>query len=432
MSTSVFDAALPFGNSARRSEVLLAAIAEATRDGPGITRESYGVGENIALEILEQYGRDTGLSCVRDRAGNMWFSSADEDREAPAVVIGSHVDSVPRGGNYDGLAGVVAGLAVLEDLKEHLAHLPPLRVLALRGEESAWYGRAYTGSLALLGRLPSEALDLRRRDGSGTLREAMTRCGADVAAISRQESLLPHRMAAYLELHIEQGPVMVARGWPVAAVTGIRGSLRHNRVRCLGEAGHSGAVPRWLRHDAMLAVAQLLARMDEHWRVLLQMGMDLVMTTGICTTPSQSHAVSVIPGEVVFSFEVRSQDASTLSRFHKLMHEECSAIATERGVKFEFDEALASTPATMDEEWLHRFEMAAQRAGHPIERMPSGAGHDAAVFAAAGVPAAMLFVRNEHGSHNPREAMDLVDFAAAEKVLRSAIASLSERPISAQ
>jgi N-carbamoyl-L-amino-acid hydrolase len=257
----------------------------------------------------------------------------------------------------------------------------------------------------------------------------MTLCGADVAAIGRRESLLPHRVAAYLELHIEQGPVMVARNWPVAAVTCIRGSLRHNRVRCVGEAGHSGAVPRWLRHDAMLAVAQLLARMDEHWRVLLQMGMDLVMTTGICSTPAQSHAVSVIPGEVVFSFEVRSQDASTLSRFHALMREECSAIASERGVRFEFDEALTSTPASMDEGWLRRFELAAERAGHPIERMPSGAGHDAAVFAAAGVPSAMLFVRNENGSHNPREAMNFEDFAAAQRLLQSAIASLAKRPI---
>ncbi|OWQ93707.1 Zn-dependent hydrolase [Roseateles aquatilis] len=431
MSTRAVPWASPVSKSAGGSETLFAAIAEATRDGPGVTRESYGSGEDVALALLERHGCDAGLACERDRAGNLWLSSIGEDRDDPAIVIGSHVDSVPRGGNYDGLAGVVAGLAVLEGLKVDLPRLPPLRVLALRGEESAWYGRAYAGSLALLGRLPSEALTLRHRDRPETLGEAMARCGADVAAIGRRESLLPHRVAAYLELHIEQGPVMVARGWPVAAVTGIRGNVRHNRVRCLGEAGHSGAVPRWLRHDAMLAVAQLLARMDEHWRVLLQMGMDLVMTAGICNTPPQSHAVSVIPGEVVFSFEARSQDAGTLSRFHALMRDECSAIATERGVRFEFDEALTSTPATMDEEWLRRFETAAERSGHPIERMPSGAGHDAAVFAAAGIPSAMLFVRNDHGSHNPREAMDLPDFEAARHVLQAAIASLSERPVTA-
>jgi N-carbamoyl-L-amino-acid hydrolase len=217
-------------------------------------------------------------------------------------------------------------------------------------------------------------------------------------------------VAAYLELHIEQGPVMVARGWPVAAVTGIRGNVRHNRVRCIGEAGHSGAVPRWLRKDAVLAVAQLLSRMDEHWRVLLQMGMDLVMTSGICTTPAQSHAVSVIPGEVQFSFEARSQDAATLERFHQLMQDECRAIGADRGVRFEFDDRLYTAPATMDEGWIQRFEAVAARAGRTLERIPSGAGHDAAVFAAAGIPASMLFVRNAHGSHNPQEAMDIDDF----------------------
>ena len=108
---------------------------------------------------------------------------------------------------------------------------------------------------------------------------------------------------------------MTARGWPVTAVTGIRGNLRHNVIRCIGEAGHSGAVPRWLRKDAVLAAAELLSRMDEHWRVLLQMGMDLVMTAGILTTAPESHAVSVIPGEVRFSFEIRSQDAPTMERF---------------------------------------------------------------------------------------------------------------------
>ncbi|MBN9408731.1 MAG: hydantoinase/carbamoylase family amidase [Burkholderiales bacterium] len=404
---------------------LLGDIGAATRDGEGITRESYGPGEDRALALLEAHGRRAGLACEYDGARNLWLRLAQDTRTDAAIVIGSHVDSVPQGGNYDGLAGVVAGLCVLEGLRERWSQLPPVRVLALRGEESAWYGRAYMGSMALLGRLPPAALALRHRNGSGTLGEAMARCGADVAAIARGEPLLPQPVAAYLELHIEQGPVMVTRGWPVAAVTGIRGNVRHNRVRCLGETGHSGAVPRWLRHDAMLAVAQLLARMDEHWRVLLQMGMDLVMTSGICGTPAQSHAVSVIPGEVQFSFEVRSQDAATLERFHALMREECAAIAAERGVRFEFDDALATAPATMDEGWIRRFEAAGARLGQPVERLPSGAGHDAAVFAAAGIPSAMLFVRNDHGSHNPHEAMDIDDFAAGTRVLMAALADLA-------
>ena len=400
---------------------LLAEIREATRDGLGVTRASYGQGENAALRILADHAQALELHCESDRAGNLWLRLAEEERAAPYLAIGSHADSVPQGGNFDGLAGIVAGMLVLLGLRGRHEQAPPVRVLALRGEESAWYGKAYLGSLSLLGKLPAGTLARPRRDGVDRLGEAMARCGADVAAIERGEPLIDTAdIAAYLELHIEQGPVMVNRGWPVALVTGIRGNVRHNLIRCIGETGHSGAVPRWLRKDALLAVAELLSRMDEHWRVLLQMGMDMVMTTGICSTSAQSHAVSVIPGEVAFSFEVRSQDTQTLERFYTLMREECAAIERARNVRFEFDERLFTEPATMDAGWLDRLQAAAP-AGEKLERIASGAGHDAAVFANAGVPSAMVFIRNENGSHNPHEAMDVDDFLAGVALMQRAI-----------
>jgi N-carbamoyl-L-amino-acid hydrolase len=320
------------------------------------------------------------------------------------------------------LAGVVAGVLILDGLKGRARQAPPVRVLALRGEESAWYGKAYTGSLALTGQLPASALALRHRSGTGTLGEAMAKSGVDVDAVARGEALIgPGDIAAWLELHIEQGPVMIARQWPAAVVTGIRGNIRHTTVTCRGEAGHSGAVPRWLRKDAVLAVADLLSRLDEHWRVLLQMGMDLVMTVGILGTAPQSHAVSVIPGEARFSFEVRSQDKDTLERFYDLMLQECQAVGQARGVSFSFDERLISAPATMDRGWIERLEAAGKALGRPVERMASGAGHDAAVFANAGIPAAMVFVRNANGSHNPREAMEIGDFLAGVDLLTAAL-----------
>ncbi|MET0258865.1 MAG: hydantoinase/carbamoylase family amidase [Methylobacterium sp.] len=389
---------------------ILAEMAVLSRDGRGITREAYGEGEERAMQALEARVERLGMIHERDRFQNLWIRLPNDPRSEPPVVIGSHLDSVPQGGNYDGLAGVLAGLLVLEALVEQPDMAPPLRVLAMRGEESAFYGKAYIGSSALLGRLPASALALSHRSGRGTLGEAMARSGVDVDAVSRGEALLaPGDIAAYLELHIEQGPVMVARGWSSAVVTGIRGNIRHHHIKCCGEAGHSGAVPRWLRKDAVLAVAELLSRMDEHWRVLLQMGFDLVMTAGICTTPACSHAVSVIPGEVAFSFEMRSQEKSTLDRFYQLFRDECRHVATSRDVAFEFDDAIASPVATLDEGWIERFEAAGLERGTALERLPSGAGHDAVVFADAGIPAAMIFVRNANGSHNPHEAMDSVD-----------------------
>ena len=406
------------------ASTLFESVRAATADGPGVTRESFGSGEDNALRILEQNAISLGLTAERDALQNLWIRRADDTvTDQPFIIIGSHADSVPVGGNYDGLAGIISGILILHELQRTGTQTAsPVRVLAMRGEESAWYGKAYVGSSALLGKLDARTLLNQNRDGSRNLGQAMTASGADIRLIQNGQALLPPaNIAAYLELHIEQGPVMVAREWPVAAVTGIRGNIRHQRIRCVGEAGHSGAVPRWLRKDAMLAVAELLSRLDERWRVLLQMGMDLVMTTGICQTDAKTHAVSVIPGEVSFSLEVRSQHNSTLQQFHALIRDECDAIERSRGVQFEFDTPIESDPAEMSPAWIDRLTVAAETMNLKLETLPSGAGHDAAVFANAGVPSAMVFIRNEHGSHNPFEQMDMQDFMLGTRLLLVAL-----------
>ena len=389
-------------------------VAAASIDTLGVTRESYGAGEEAAIKVLARHAASLGLRSERDPYQNLWLRLPQDTSDAPCVLIGSHVDSVPQGGNFDGLAGVVAGMLVLHQIQQQgLQTAQPVRAIAIRGEESAWYGKAYMGSSALLGKLTEADIRNPHRGGQGVLSDALRAAGVDMPRLLSGTPLLSRQnVSAYMELHIEQGPVMVNRQWPIAAVTGIRGNIRHNNVRCIGEAGHSGAVPRWLRKDAVLAVADLLARLDEHWRVLLQMGMDMVMTVGICSTTAQSHAVSVIPGEVDFSFEVRSQDIQTLERFHALMREECAAVEKARGVRFEFDRKMFTPPALMDAGWLERLDAAAARAGAALPHIPSGSGHDAAMFANAGIPSSMIFIRNENGSHNPDEAMDMADFLA--------------------
>lgn len=402
---------------------LFAEIAEATRDTQGVTREAFGAGEETALRILEAEAQKLGLHSERDALQNLWLRLPEDDGQGACTLIGSHVDSVPQGGNFDGLAGVVAGVAVLDEIRRRGLKPPrPVRVLAMRAEESAWYGKAYIGSLALFGQLGETELAAKHRSGQGTLAEAMAAAGVNMDLVrAGQFQIGTHNVAAYLELHIEQGPVMVAREWPVAVVSGIRGNIRHNQIRCLGETGHSGAVPRWLRKDAVLAVADLLSKLDDHWRVLLQMGMDMVMTSGICTTPPKSHAVSVIPGEMNFSFEVRSQDAETMDRFYTLMREECAAIEQARGVRFEFDRKVVTAPASLDAGWCETLRRCAGQRGLTLEDVPSGAGHDAAVFSNAGIPSAMLFIRNQNGSHNPAEAMRLDDFVQGCELLCDAV-----------
>ena len=215
--------------------------------------------------------------------------------------------------------------------------------------------------------------------------------------------------------------MLIARELPVGIVTGIRGNVRHRVVECVGEAGHSGAVPRWLRHDAVFATAELITHLDRHWRTLQERGRDIVVTAGIMGTDSKEHAIARIPGKVRFSFEVRSQNKETLEAFYDLFLSECQLISEDRGVEFKLDRRLESAPAIMDSGWVARLKRHAKALGLPDEEIPSGAGHDAAVFANAGVPSAMIFVRNENGSHNPAEAMDLDDFTAGVALMRAAI-----------
>jgi beta-ureidopropionase / N-carbamoyl-L-amino-acid hydrolase len=383
-----------------------------TTDSPGVTRECYAEGEEKALQLFRDIAESFGLKCTTDRAANLIIALPDDDFSKPALVLGSHADSVPHGGNFDGGAGLVAALLAL--IRLHQAKRPlqtPVRVLAMRGEESAYYGRANIGSRALFGLLNPADLKAKRQGTGQTLKEAMAGAGADVVAIEEGARLLPLNFAtAYLELHIEQGPVMVARDLPTAIVTGIRGNLRHRRVICRGEAGHSGTVPRWLRHDAVFATSDLLMRLDEHWNRLLERGLDLVVTAGVFSTDPERQAISRIPGEVFFSFEVRSQSFETLEGFYELFRSECRAVSDQRRVTFEFDERIYTEPARMNETIIERLVTTSEQLGYTTEAIPSGAGHDAAVFANAGVPSGMIFVRNKYGSHNPEESMEIEDF----------------------
>lgn len=414
------------------AQQLFADIRALTFDGVGVTRASYGAGENACARHLEAFARAEGLEVTTDRAGNFVYSDPADTRQGPVIWTGSHLDSVPQGGNYDGLAGIVAGLLVLIAAKRQGVTLPaPLQVIGFRGEESAWFGKAYMGSGALWGKLTAADLALQRREDGVTLGDALAACGADMAAIARQDTLFnPADLRAYVELHIEQGPVMVAREIPVGVVSGIRGNVRHNKIECLGEAQHSGVVPRWLRKDAVFAVSDLIVRLDTHWRALLERGTDLVVTCGVVQTNPAEHSISRVPGYAHFSFEARSKSSDTLEAFYQLVQAEMASIERERGVKFRLDRRLLSEPAVTDAQLCDLMAKACRERGIAHERIPSGAGHDAALFANGGVPSAMVFVRNQHGSHNPHEAMELSDFMLGTQVMADTIAAIPVAPAS--
>ncbi|MCW5604939.1 MAG: Zn-dependent hydrolase [Burkholderiales bacterium] len=392
-------------------------------DGIGVTRESFGPLETAAQDLIARVASENGLQAERDRARNLVVTLPGLHPQAPFIATGSHLDSVPQGGNYDGAAGVVAGLLAMIGLKR--AGITParaIRLIALRGEESCWYGKSWIGSHALFGRLTGADLARKRYDNGRPLQAYLEDVGADVPAIARGERLLdPAQIAAFLEVHIEQGPVLEAKGLPLGIVTGIYGNLRHMNVVCRGQAAHAGAAPRFIRRDAVVAIADLIMRMDEHWTRALDQGRQLVITHGIVGTNAKEHAVSRVPGEACLSVEIRADDHDILAGFHRLLQSEAEAVGTQRGVSFTFDEAIVNPPAPMDARWAARFERICMQEGIPHMRLPSGAGHDAAVFAHAGVPTAMLFIRNANGSHNPDEHMEVDDFMLATRVLASVL-----------
>ena len=397
-------------------------IENLTKDKIGISRESYGRGETLGINYIIDLAKEFGFYVEKDDAANIVLS-LDRSIQSNYILVGSHMDSVPQGGNFDGLAGVVAGFLLLANLKEKKIRTSlPVKVLILRGEESAWYGKNCIGSKALFGLLSAEDLNSTHRTTGHKLSEAMDASGAKLDLIKKSKSLInSKKIEVFIEIHIEQGPVLIDKDWPIAIVTGIRGNYRHHKIRCKGDAGHSGTIPRYLRKDAVFAGADLITRMDDHWNTIEQHGGDLVLTSGIFHTDMDNQAMSRIPGEILFSFESRSQDISTLDALEGLLRSECKTIERERGVHFEFDNVIKSDPAECNQEVVEKLLDASESLGFSRVSVASGATHDAAIFSNQGIKTGMIFVRNDKGSHNPNEKMEIKDFMKSVSTLNKFI-----------
>jgi len=394
---------------------LFEALGRATRRGRGIVRDSYGTGEQAAHDIVRSAAEAVGLETSIDAIGNLFVTLAGRERGAPRIIMGSHLDSVPQGGNFDGAAGVVAGLCVLAAMQR--ARIVPecdLSVMAIRAEESAWFDIAYLGSGAAFGLLDPGCLAIQRSDNGQSLEATLQQQGFDPQPIRERRPLLDaSAIRAYLELHIEQGPTLVARGLPAAVVSGIRGCKRFRNARCTGEYAHSGAVSRPYRRDAVAATVAFLHHMESVWLRHEEAGEDLVLTAGELFTDPDMHGPSKIAGETRFVLDIRALSDATM----EAVADEARAAAARIGSAYRVDIDLGTTsdspPAVMDRRLRSGLMELLEQ---PFE-MASGAGHDAAVFAKVGIPSAMIFVRNQHGSHNPEEAMSLEDFAVGTRAL---------------
>ena len=407
---------------------LFETLERESADPPGVTRKGYGEGERMAHELLVRETADFHVEIQHDAAGNLFLTLPGEDR-SKQIIVASHIDTVPHGGNYDGAAGVVAGVAAQAIF--HAAGRKPafdLTVLVMRAEESCWFPYSYLGSKSALGILDPSVLDtLRRSDTGKTLAEHMVEEGFNPEGVKRGESLIKRdRVVAYFEPHIEQAPVLVDAGIAVGIVTGIRGSFRYRTAKCLGAYAHSGAMPRKYRQDTAAATGEFIHRMDQLWEAELDAGRDLTVTFGEIMTNPEQHGFSKVAGEMHICLDVRSQDKAELDSVQAKIDEVVADIAERRNVRFELGELTGSTPAVMSDKLQAMLAAAAKSTGTETLVMASGAGHDASTFALEGIPTAMLFIRNENGSHNPYEAMDLADFNQALAVLAETLAAPAE------
>jgi N-carbamoyl-L-amino-acid hydrolase len=388
-----------------------------TSDGEGVTRPSYGAGEQAGHDLMKAAAASIGLELTTDAAGNLYATLPGVDRAAPRWISGSHFDSVPRGGNYDGAAGAIAALVAIATLKD-LGVKPrqDITAMAIRAEEcSSWFSGqhgGHLGSRAALGLLQVSELDTAVHLGTGaTLAKSIDSSGFDAGAVRQGPApLSKHNVKGFIELHIEQGPVLVGEAASVGVVTGIRGTIRARNARCLGAYSHSGAVPQKLRQDAVLATAELIYRTEEHCAELRRKGKDIVFAVGRLHTNAAVDSLSKVPGEVSFTIDLRSQEEAVLSSLNAFLDGLSTDIGRRRNVKFELGNRALAGPTIMDPSFQKTLREAAAALGITAPQIPCGAGHDAAEFVRAGIPACMVFVRNTGESHNPDEHMEIADF----------------------
>ncbi|TDT87701.1 allantoate deiminase [Azorhizobium sp. AG788] len=385
----------------------LEALARFT-DVPGeMTRLTLSPAHKAAAAEVARWFAQAGMAVHLDATGSVVGRYEGAQPDAPALILGSHIDTVRNAGIFDGNLGVVVALAVVEQLHADGVRLPfALEVHAFADEEGVRFPSTLTSSRALAGRFDAAALDAQDADGV-TRREALEAFGVDpdaYAACSRAG-----RALGYVEVHIEQGPVLEAKGLPVGIVTAIAGATR-GTIELAGEAGHSGTLPMEMRHDALAGAADMILALER----LAKATPGLVATVGTLTIPG--GAVNVVPGRVRFSFDVRAPDDRTRLDALDAMRATLAEIAAARGLASTLEETYDAPAAPCDGALQAALAAAVAAEGIDALHLPSGAGHDGLSLNGV-MPIAMLFVRSRNGSHNPREYASAEDIGAAARVL---------------
>ncbi len=381
----------------------------------GISRPALSHLEAEAREYVENLMLDCGMTLRLDAATNLFGRLGNAAK--PTILTGSHIDTVPQGGRYDGALGVLAALACAREIGSTDQYPFALEVVAFAGEESSRFGlsvfgsRAYVGTLDL-GKLPSYV------DANGIgIQDALAQLGTSIETLG--QPTMVQRPAAFIELHIEQGTLLREAGVPVGVVTAIAAPTRLH-VWIEGRASHSGASMPADRRDALVAAAHVIAEIEslmkreEPWQSVATVGR-------IRAVP---NVINVVPGEVELGIDIRGSDPGSKHRLVREIDKLIARVSARRGLSVKRQAVVNEEPVRMDERIVSLVDEAAGQAGIERTRVVSMAGHDAMQLAQF-VPTGMVFVRNQSGiSHNPAEAIDPLDIEAGTKVLNSVLQKL--------
>ena len=417
--------ALDLGADARASEPLrvngarlnqhIAALAEFGRNPQGgVSRVAYSEADARGREYVRSLMQAAKLEPSIDAAGNLIGrrAAANNDDQLLPILFGSHIDSVPEGGNYDGTVGSLGAIEVAQTLAENSVSLRhPIEVVVFQNEEGG-----LIGSEAMIGALSEKELDLVNRSGK-TVREGITFLGGDLSKLGTVKRA-KGSIAAYLELHIEQGGTLEAEHIDIGVVEGIVG-INWWDVIIEGFANHAGTTAMNNRQDALLAAAKFIEAVN---RVVNGVAGRQVGTVGrIQAFPG---APNVIPGKVICSLELRDLEAAKIQMLYQKIRAEADQIAQASKVKFDFKELNANVPAPTDARIRTIIDQSAKELGLTTKQMPSGAGHDAQDMARIG-PAGMIFIPSIGGiSHSPKEFSRSKDIENGANVLLGAVMKL--------
>ena len=390
----------------------------------GVTRLDFTPEDLEAKQLVATWLEAAGAKVRFDTAGNVIARYPADDGGGPAVVAGSHTDTVPEGGRFDGAIGVLGALEALRVI----AALPerprrPLEVVVFANEEGARFGGGLFGSRAWAGLWTPADLEARRDAEGRSQAEAMAAQGFDPKRIG-EAGRDPKSVAAYLEMHIEQAGVLESLGLPVGLVTGIAGP-RFMQVKLTGEANHAGATPMGLRKDTLCAAAELILTTERLARGSQDQQKPRTTVGTVGSLRVHPGAVNVVPGEVDMTFDIRDIDEAARDEVVEGVKAAIAEVCGRRGLGWQIKETHREHPVPISEDVLALLREAATDAGVPIHQMPSGAAHDAMVMAGL-ARAGMVFVRGLEGgvSHSPRELSSSADIAAGTRILLAALLRL--------